>query len=187
MVAGIRAFVTLGLIIAAAGPAWAAGKPDGGMCACGVYMEVPALCGSLTGSERDTCITSNTKWFDACVAWREQMCRAPLSPATVKVVGPSPTLPKFVGFWTGKTVCRRLGTTRLVMSIAQQRDGSFLTKASTDGAGEFTEAAFKESQVTLRYSSLFRDTSYTGRLTSPDRIEGAVRIGAEDCSWYLAK
>ncbi len=187
MAAGIRAFLTLSVVIAAAGPAWAVGKPGGGMCACGVYMEVPALCGSLSGTERDTCIKSNTKWFNACVAWREQMCRPSRSPATVKLVGPSQTLPKFVGIWTGKTVCRKLGTTRLMMSIAQQRDGSFITKASTEGAGEFTEAAFKESQVTLLYSSLFRDISYTGRLTSPDRIEGSVRISTEDCSWYLAK
>jgi hypothetical protein len=186
MTTSIRAFVGLSLAIGLAGAASAAAKPDGGMCACGIPMETPVLCGSLAGSARDTCIASNSKWSDACVAWREQMCHAPLSPAPVKLVGRSPSLPKFVGSWSGKTVCRKLGTTRLVMSVAQH-DGSFVAKASRDGAGEFTEIAFKENQMILVYSSLFRDTSYTGRLTSPDRIEGAVRIGTEHCSWYLVK
>lgn len=187
MITNIRAFIGLGLAVVAAGPALAAAKPDGGMCACGVYIEVPTSCRELSGNERDTCIKSNTKWFDACVTWREQMCHALPSPTPVKLVPPSASLPRFVGSWTGKTVCRKLGTWRLTVSIAQQHDGSFATKASTEGTGEFTEIAFKENQVTLVYSSLFRDASYTGRLTSPDRIEGAVRIGAEDCSWYLAK
>lgn len=186
MTARIWAVIGLGFV-AVAGQAWSAAKPDGGTCACGVYIEVPTLCRGLAGVDRDTCITSNTKWFNTCVAWREQMCRAPLSPAPVKLVGPSPSLPKFAGSWAGKTVCRKLGTWRVMMSIAQRPDGSFVTKASTEGAGEFTELAFKEDQVTLVYSSLFRDASYTGRLVSPDRIEGSVRINTEDCSWFLAK
>ncbi len=187
MAASIRAFIGLGLVVAAAGSAWAAAKPDGGMCECGIYPEVPAMCRALVGAERDACIKSNTKWFNACIACREQMCRASLSPAPVKLVGPSPSAPRFVGSWTGKTVCRKQGTWRLILNIVQKPDGSFVSKASTEGPGEFTELAFKEDHITLVYSSLFRDASYTGRLVSPDRIEGAVRINTEDCSWSLAK
>lgn len=187
MAAGIRAFAALALAIGVAGPIWAGAKPDGGRCECNVDMEAPGLCKALTAPEHDACITSNTKWLDACAAWREQACHAPLSPAPVKLVANGASLAKLVGSWTGKTVCRKLGTFRLLMSVAQQRDGSFATKAATDGPGEFTQIAFKDDQLILVYSSLFRDRSYTGRLTTSDRIEGSVRISTDNCSWYLAK
>jgi hypothetical protein len=187
MAAGIRACAALALAIGAVGPIWAAAKPDGGRCECGVDMEAPASCKALVAPERDTCITSNSKWLDACTAWREQACHAPLSPAPVKLVANRAPLAKFAGTWTGKTVCRKLGTFRLMMSVAQRHDGSFGTKVATDGPGEFTEIAFKENQVILAYSSLFRDRSYTGRLTSADRIEGSVRISTDNCNWYLVK
>lgn len=187
MAAGIRVFTALALAIGAMGPTWAAAKPDGGRCECGVDMEAPALCKSLTAPERDTCLMSNTKWRDACIAWREQACHAPLSLAPVKLVANKTSLTKFAGSWTGKTVCQKQGTFRLMMSVAQQHDGSFGTRAATDGPGEFTQIAFNENQVILVYSSLFRDRSYTGRLTAADRIEGSVRINTDNCSWYLAK
>jgi hypothetical protein len=186
MTASIRTYLGVCLAVVMVGTASAAGKPDGGQCACDAPVEAPALCGSLNGAERDICIADKTEWLDACVAWRGQTCHAQ-SPAPVKLVAHGTSLPKFVGAWTGKTVCRKLGTARLMMSIVQQHNGSFVTKASTDGAGEFREIAFKENQVTLAYSSLFRDISYTGRLTAPDRIEGSVRISTEGCSWYLER
>ena len=95
-------------------------------------------------------------------------------------------LPKFLGSWKGKTVCRKLGSWKLSLNVKQQADGSYVTQAATEGAGEFSELLFKGDAVTLRYSSLQKDTTYIGRLVSPDRIEGTVKI-QEDCTWYLTR
>jgi hypothetical protein len=98
----------------------------------------------------------------------------------------SASLPKFIGSWKGTTVCPRLGSSQLQLEVRQQDDGSYITRASTDGAGEFGKMVFRNDSISLGYSSIFKDTTYTGRLTTPDRMEGTVKI-QEDCTWFMTR
>jgi hypothetical protein len=183
-----RGILKAGLVLFAMVPAWAE-KPAGGICECGDYAEVPALCRLLSGTERDACITANTQWTKQCTVWRSAVCRAPVpisQPPIAAVAAPS-SLAKYTGSWMGKVVCPRLGSWRLSLSVKPQADGAYLTGASTEGAGEFIEIALKDDSVSLLYVSWIKKVPYTGRLTSANRIEGKAHINTDDCIWYLAR
>jgi len=165
-------------------------KPSDGKCECGAYIEAPALCRSLPASRQEPCRKSNAAWFDQCVAWQEQSCTSGVLGAvakSIKLVAPVPSVvPKYDGTWMGATTCPSLGSWNLMLSVRQQPDGSTVVKAATEGIGEFRKLTLTKDNATLLYSSLFKDTSYVGRLVSPNRIEGTAKI-QQDCTWYLTK
>lgn len=167
---------------------FAAGAPEGGICGCGPYTEAPALCRPLAGAEQETCIQANTRWLGQCTAWREQMCHMPVATAPRQSLIPvDPALAKYIGAWSGRTVCPKLGNWRMSLDVNQQSDGSFMTKSSVQGAGEVTELVLKEDSVRFLYNSWFKETVYSGRLVSSDRIEGTVKVNNDDCQWSLAR
>ena len=114
------------------------------------------------------------------------LCAVMVGAPAVSQAGSSQALLKFAGEWKGMTVCPKLGSWRVALDVSRQPDGSYTTKASTDNAGEFSKMVFRDDTVSLRYSTVFKDTTYVGRLTSPDRMDGTVKI-QEDCTWYLTR
>ena len=163
----------------------AASKPSGGICECGQYLEVPVLCRTMTGSELDACLKSNTRWFEQCGAWQDQMCH--VSPLVTKSMEPPPAASQpqlFVGSLSGQTKCRS-GLKPLTMTVARKPDGSFGAKAFI-GRLAFSNETFQGDTVTLLFSSVLNDTTYTGRLVSPNRIEGTISIN-RDCTWFMTK
>ena len=111
---------------------------------------------------------------------------AATQPKGLKVSAAPSVLPKFAGAWKGETICPKLGSWWLTMTVSRQPDGSHVTKVATEAVGQFTRLTLKGDAVTLRYSSFLKDTTYIGRFVSPDRIEGTVKI-QEDCTWYLTR
>jgi len=72
-----RWIVAAGTAIAVMSPTWAAAeRPARGICECGTYSEAPTLCAPLGGTKRNACISTNLRWLDKCVAWRNAICRA---------------------------------------------------------------------------------------------------------------
>jgi len=164
-------------------------KPSGGSCECGQYIEAPALCRSLKADQQEPCRKSNAAWFDQCVTWQEQTCQSGMFGAVakgVKIVASPASLAKFAGTWHGITQCQKQGTWGLMLSVRQKPDGSYVAKAATEGVGEFKKLTIVGDNITLLYSSVFKDTSYIGRLAVPDRIEGTVKI-QEECTWRLTR
>ena len=182
--------VAMAVVLAAAASAQEpATKPAGGACECGHYIEAPALCRTLKPDQQEPCRKSNATWFDQCVAWQEKTCTTGVFGAVakgVKIEASAAALAKFVGTWEGITQCPKQGTWNLMLSIRQKPDGSYLAKAATEGVGEFKKLTIVKDNVTLLYSSVFKDTSYIGRLTAPDRIDGTAKI-QEDCAWHLTR
>ncbi|MGA7675872.1 MAG: hypothetical protein WCA78_12615 [Rhizomicrobium sp.] len=171
----------------------AASKPDGGYCECGQYLEVPVLCRSLTGSDLDACRKSNTQWFDQCLAWQDQTCRvsSPVAkstePSAISSQELSPeALPplQFVGSWSGETKCR-VGTMPLTLTVTRKPDGSYAVSGTARGLG-FSRETFQGDSVTLVYVSVMDEVTYSGRLVSPDRIEGTISTNS-NCTWYMTK
>lgn len=200
--------------IAAAGTAAAmtypalAEKPDGGICACGPYIEAPTLCAPLTGADRDTCIRANVGWNAKCTGWRTDFCRAPATaaePAKTAIpplpqvaaappVAPpsraaSPDMTKFGGSWAGEARCGlKSDKWHLTMAVAQMADGRLFTTATTSlAAGNFSKVELNDNDVVLHYDNWLSTTVYAGRLVGTNRIEGKVRVAGRDCSWYLAR
>jgi hypothetical protein len=167
----------------------AAPKPDGGTCECGQRIDEPASCRLLSFKDQDTCRKSNASWYQQCVAYQAEVCRIdPLSlrAKDVKFTSWMPPSANFVGVWNGKTVCPKLGAWRFLVTLQQQPSGAYAVKAATEGGGVFRKAVFNGDKITLTYSTVWKDAAYTGRLVSPDRIEGTVKI-QEDCTWYLKR
>lgn len=165
----------------------AAPKPDGGTCECGRRIDEPALCRPLSSKDQDTCRKSNASWFDQCIAYQTKVCHTdPLSlrAKTVKIASPMPPSARFVGAWKGKTICPKLGTWQFLLTLQRQPSGAYAVKAATEGGGVFGKVVFNGDKITLGYSTVWKDAAYTGRLVSPGRIEGTVKI-QEDCTWYL--
>ncbi|HUO98884.1 MAG TPA: hypothetical protein VMU01_09455 [Rhizomicrobium sp.] len=104
---------------------------------------------------------------------------------SIKMTGTKADASKFVGTWKGNTDCPKLGSWSFVISI-EPSGSSYSAKASKDSGGVYREIAFKGDQITLVYSTVWKDASYVGRLVSPGRVEGTVRIQT-DCTWYLTK
>jgi hypothetical protein len=71
------------------------------------------------------------------------------------------------------------------MTVARKPDGSFGAKAFI-GRLAFSNETFQGDTVTLLFSSVLNDTTYTGRLLSPNRIEGTISIN-RDCTWFMTK
>jgi hypothetical protein len=92
--------------------------------------------------------------------------------------------PQFIGSWSGQQKCWS-DVAPMKMTVTRKPNGSVETRAFIRGAG-FTLQAFKGDSVTLLYSSALRDTIYSGRLVSPNRIEGTVSVN-KYCTWYLTK
>jgi hypothetical protein len=72
------------------------------------------------------------------------------------------------------------------MTITKDPDGSNEANASNGGIGDFSKITLQGDTVVLLYSSWLKDTTYTGRLVSPNRIEGTFTLG-ENCTWYMTK
>jgi len=102
-------------------------------------------------------------------------------------LSPEPTsLPQFVGSWSGQAKCPSSRKARLTMTITKDPDGSNEANASNGGIGDFSKITLQGDTVVLLYSSWLKDTTYTGRLVSPNRIEGTFTLG-ENCTWYMTK
>jgi hypothetical protein len=168
----------------------AATKPADGTCECGRYIEAPALCHTLPADKREACHKSNADWFDQCVAWQDASCTSGVTGAVAKPLrldGPRSLIPKYAGTWKGRTICPKQGTWDVMLWIRPQPDGSYLAKAATEGVGEFKKLTFQDNgEIALLYSSVFKDSSYTGHLATPDRLQGHVKI-QEDCTWFMSK
>lgn len=186
----IKAVVMVVLGAAALGQnANASAKPVDGKCECGEYIEAPALCRSLPAEKREACRKSNSDWFEQCVSWQDESCKSGVTGAvakSVKVEGPRALVAQYVGSWKGRTICPKQGTWDVMLTIRAQPDGSYAAKAATEGVGEFRKITFTPQGLALLYSSVFKDTSYIGKLTEPDHLEGTAKI-QEDCHWFLSK
>ncbi len=92
--------------------------------------------------------------------------------------------PQFVGTWSGQQKCWS-DTAPMKMIVTRNPGGSIEARTFIRGVA-FSLQNFKGDSVTLLYSSALKDTIYSGRLVSPNRIEGTVSIN-KYCSWYLEK
>jgi hypothetical protein len=185
--------------VAAMYSASAGDKPAGGICECGTYSEAPTSCAPLIGAERATCIVTNMRWLDNCTAWRNQVCRAPGTPAEPALVTPPPqpqvplivppSVVKFGGSWAGMATCREATDKwRLAMNVALMADGTLLaTATSGETYGTFRKVEIKDNDVILHYDTLLSERVYAGHLVQPNRIEGQVDVAGQNCKWYLTR
>jgi hypothetical protein len=205
-----RWLVAAGFTAVVAVPAWSdAPKPLGGLCACGPYVEGPALCAPLAKAKQEACISANLNWLGKCTAWRDAICHAPEpvkaaaspvvthpsvadAPTVPAPVQPapivaSPALTKFGGIWTGEAHCR-FDKWRLSLHVAQLANGSLLTDATASQSfGSFNKIDLKDDDIVLHYDSGLHETVYAGHLVKPNRIEGTVGVAGKACKWYLSR